>query len=40
MGINFVTRRDARKIKEIEQHYQTEIKELPSTITNLGPGGK
>jgi translation initiation factor 4A len=32
MGINFVTRRDARKIKEIEKHYQTEIKELPASI--------
>ena len=32
MGINFVTRRDSRKIKEIETHYQTEIKELPASI--------
>jgi len=36
MGINFVTRRDARKMKEIEQHYHTQIKELPSTITAVG----
>jgi len=36
MGINFVTRRDARKMKEIEQHYHTEIKELPSTVTAVG----
>lgn len=30
MGINFITRRDIRKIKEIEEYYETEIKELPS----------
>ena len=30
IGINFVTKRDIRKLKEIEQHYQTEIKEMPS----------
>jgi len=36
MGINFVTRRDARKMKEIEQHYHTEIKELPSSVTAVG----
>ena len=40
MGINFVTRRDARKIKEIEEHYQTEIKELPSTVTTPAAGSK
>ena len=32
VGINFITRRDYRKIKEIEQYYQTEIKELPETF--------
>ena len=32
MGINFVTRRDARRVKEIEQHYHTEIRELPAHI--------
>lgn len=31
VGINFITRRDARKIKEIEQHYSTEINELPAS---------
>lgn len=31
VGINFVTRRDSRKIKEIEQHYSTEITELPAS---------
>ena len=28
-GINFVTRRDVCKMKEIERHYATEIRELP-----------
>jgi translation initiation factor 4A len=35
MGINFITRRDIGKIKEIEQFYSTEIKELPSTFHTL-----
>ena len=30
MGINFITRRDVRKIKEIEEYYDTQIEELPS----------
>ena len=34
MGINFVTRRDTRYMKDIEQHYHTDISELPATITN------
>ena len=29
IGINFITRRDISKIKEIEQHYSTQIEELP-----------
>jgi len=29
IGINFVTKRDIRVMKEIEQFYQTEIKEMP-----------
>jgi translation initiation factor 4A len=29
-GINFITRRDIFKIKEIEQYYNTQIDELPS----------
>lgn len=32
MGINFITRRDIGKIKEIEEYYETQIEELPSTI--------
>jgi translation initiation factor 4A len=32
MGINFITRRDVRKIKEIEQYYDTQIDELPASI--------
>ena len=34
MGINFITRRDISKIKEIEQYYSTQIKELPSNFDN------
>jgi translation initiation factor 4A len=30
MGINFITRRDIKKIKEIEEYYETQIEELPS----------
>tara|TARA_Y100000389_G_C17458006_1_gene519515 strand:+ start:67 stop:1269 length:1203 start_codon:yes stop_codon:yes gene_type:complete len=32
MGINFVTRRDTRKLREIEQHYSTQINELPANF--------
>ena len=35
MGINFITRRDIRKIKEIEQYYNTQIDELPASIGNV-----
>ena len=31
VGINFVTKRDSRTIKDIEQYYSTQINELPST---------
>jgi len=34
MGINFITRADIRKIREIEQYYETQIEELPSTIVS------
>lgn len=34
VGINFVTRRDYRRIKEIEQYYQTQIRELPESFKN------
>ena len=34
VGINFVTQRDTRNIKNIEQHYQTEINELPQQFVN------
>lgn len=30
VGINFITRRDARKLKEIEQHYSTQFCEMPN----------
>jgi translation initiation factor 4A len=29
IGINFITRRDISKMREIEQHYSTQIEELP-----------
>lgn len=29
IGINFITRRDTRKLKEIESHYSTQIEEMP-----------
>lgn len=32
MGINFVTRRDTRKLREIEEHYSTQINELPANF--------
>ena len=32
LGINFVSRRDWRKLKEIEQHYNTEITDLPASF--------
>ena len=35
MGINFITRRDIAKMKEIEQFYSTQIKELPSSFNTL-----
>jgi translation initiation factor 4A len=35
MGINFITQYDVRKMKEIEQYYDTQVEELPSTITSL-----
>ena len=35
VGINFITRRDISKLKEIEQHYSCQIDELPSSFNNL-----
>jgi len=35
VGINFITRRDVSKIKEIEQHYSTQINELPANFDNI-----
>lgn len=32
VGINFTTKRDFRKMKNIEDHYQTQIRELPSSF--------
>ena len=35
MGINFVTRRDIRLIRDIEQYYDTQIEEMPSQIPGM-----
>jgi superfamily II DNA/RNA helicase len=35
VGINFITRRDIGKMKEIESHYATQISELPSDLSFL-----
>ena len=35
VGINFITRRDINKIKEIESHYACEIKEIPINLDFL-----
>jgi translation initiation factor 4A len=35
MGINFITRRDVRKMKEIEEYYNTQIEELPASIGSV-----
>jgi len=32
VGINFITRRDVAKMKEIENHYSTQISEMPSDL--------
>jgi translation initiation factor 4A len=32
VGINFITRRDVGKLKEIENHYSTQICEMPSDL--------
>ena len=35
VGINFVTKYDVDKMRAIEQHYHTEIKELPADFKSL-----
>ena len=35
VGINFITRRDVSKLKEIEEHYSTQISEMPGELTFL-----
>lgn len=35
VGINFVTRRDVDQLKRIEEHYDSEIKELPEDLAFL-----
>lgn len=35
VGINFITRRDIMHIKKIEEHYSTQINEMPSDLSFL-----
>jgi translation initiation factor 4A len=35
VGINFITRRDIHQLKRIEEHYDTQIQELPADVTFL-----
>ena len=35
VGINFITRRDIQQLKKIEDHYETQIQELPADIAFL-----
>ena len=35
VGLNFITRRDISKLKEIETYYSTEIKEMPGDLSCL-----
>ena len=35
VAINFVTRRDHRTMKEIENYYHTQVDELPANIADL-----
>lgn len=35
VGINFITRRDSNKLKEIEQYYSSEIREMPANLDFL-----
>jgi superfamily II DNA/RNA helicase len=36
IGINFVTRRDIGNLKRIEEHYATQINEIPEDLSFLG----
>ena len=35
MGINFVTQRDIKKLKEIEEYYSTKVEELPENFMEM-----
>lgn len=35
VGINFITRRDIQQLRRIEEHYSTQIQELPGDVTFL-----
>ena len=34
LGINFITKRDIKKLREIETYYNTSITELPASLVN------
>lgn len=36
IGINFITRRDIHNLKRIEEHYATQMNELPEDLSFLG----
>jgi len=35
VAINFVTKEDARVLRELEEFYQTQIEEMPSNVADL-----
>lgn len=35
VAINFVVEQDMPRLKEIEQHYHTQIEEMPQTISEF-----
>ena len=35
VAVNFITRRDIPKIKEIEEYYKFEINELPEDLSKI-----
>jgi len=35
VAINFVTQRDAGALRELEEHYRTQVKELPANIDEI-----
>lgn len=35
VSINFVTRNDVQKMRDIEEYYSTQVKEMPENIADL-----